>query len=342
MKLDRIEQAQARRFAERLDRPPSPGCEAAFRADFGRRFIVFGDAEEEFDWGAPLSRDSNSTEAFAALPVATRFFGEHGVVPTYVADWPVVTNPTSAAALQTMAEAGACDVGAHLHPWVNPPHEEEVTRPNSFAGALPQALEAAKLRLLTEKIESLTGRSPIAYRAGRYGVGPHTAPLLQTLGYRLDVSVRSRFDYRGEGGPDFTLHPIRPYWVAEQLLEVPLTTCLAGGLGRWPSLSRSEALRGPLARTKLLNRIPLTPEGVPLDEAKDAIERLLDEGHFLFSLSFHTPTVVPGHTPYVRDAEDLRRFWSWWDGVFALFAQHGVTPVRSGEIYEAATSPEPC
>jgi peptidoglycan/xylan/chitin deacetylase (PgdA/CDA1 family) len=341
LKLDRIEQARPRRFAERLDRPPPPGCEAAFPADFGRRFVVFGDAEEEFDWGAPLSRDSTSTDAFA-LPVATRFFGEHGVVPTYVADWPVVTNPASAAALQAMAEAGACDVGAHLHPWVNPPHEEEVTGPNSFAGALPEPLEAAKLRLLTEKIESLTGRPPLAYRAGRYGVGPNTAALLQTLGYRLDVSVRARFDYRREGGPDFTHHPIRPYWVAEQLLEVPLTTCLAGGLGRWPSLSRSETLRGPLARTKLLNRIPLTPEGVPLAEAKDAIERLLDEGHALFSLSFHTPTVVPGHTPYVRDAEDLRRFWSWWDGVFALFARHGVTPVRSREIYEAAAGLEPC
>lgn len=338
MKLDRIEKPRPRRFAERLDLPPPSGCEAAFPADFGRRFVVFGDAEEEFDWGAPLCRESNTTEAFAALPVATRFFGEHGVVPTYVADWPVVTNASSAAALQAMAEAGACDVGAHLHPWVNPPHQEEVTPRNSFAGSLPESLEAAKLRALTEKIAALTGRRPLAYRAGRYGVGPHTARLLQELGYRLDVSVRARFDYSNEGGPDFTLHPIRPYWVGEQLLEVPLTACLAGSLGRWAGLTRSEKLRGPLARSGLLNRIPLTPEGVPVAEAKEAIARLLDEGHFLFSLSFHTPTVVPGHTPYVRDAAELRDFWAWWDEIFDLFARHGVTPVRSGDIYAAATA----
>src|SRR3954462_10264151 len=136
LKLDRIEKARPRRFAERLDLPPPSGCEAAFPADFGRRFVVFGDAEEEFDWGAPLCRESTSTEAFAALPVATRFFGEHGVVPTYVCDWPVVTNPASAAALQAMAAAEACDVGAHLHPWVNPPHVEQVSPANSFAGSL--------------------------------------------------------------------------------------------------------------------------------------------------------------------------------------------------------------
>jgi peptidoglycan/xylan/chitin deacetylase (PgdA/CDA1 family) len=336
LKLDRIEKARPRRFAERLDLPPPAGCEATFPVDFGRRFVVFGDAEEEFDWSAPLSRESTGTEAFAALPVATRFFGEHGVVPTYVADWPVVANPGSADALRGMAEAEACDVGTHLHPWVNPPHEEEVTPANSFAGTLPQQLEAAKLRLLTERVAALTGRPPVAYRAGRYGVGPNTARLLQALGYRLDVSVRSRFDYSGEGGPDFTHHPIRPYWVADDLLEVPLTTCLAGPLGRAPALARSDRLRGPLARTGLLNRIPLTPEGVPLAEAKDAIERLLGEGHFLFSLSFHTPTLVPGHTPYVRDAEDLRAFWAWWDGVFDLFARHNVTPVRSSEIVAAA------
>jgi hypothetical protein len=338
LKLDRIERARPRRFAERLDLPPPAGCEAVFPADFGRRFVVFGDAEEEFDWGAPLSRDSTRTETFAALPIATRFFGEHGVVPTYVADWPVVANPASAAALQAMAEAGACDVGAHLHPWVNPPHQEEVTPANSFAGALPEPLEAAKLRLLTEKIASLTAHRPLAYRAGRYGVGPHTARLLQELGYRLDVSVRSRFDYSAEGGPDFTLHPVRPYWVGEQLLELPLTTCLAGALGRWPALARSDGLRGPLARSGLLNRIPLTPEGVPLAEAKEAIERLVAEGHFLFSLSFHTPTIVPGHTPYVRDAEDLRVFWAWWEGVFDLFARHNVTPARPADIFAAAAA----
>lgn len=339
MKLDRIEKAPARIYAERLDLPPPEGCEAAFPADFGRRFIVFGDAEEEFDWGAPLSRESTSTGAFMALPVATRFFGEHGVVPTYVCDWPVVSNPGSAEALRAMAEAEACDVGAHLHPWVNPPHQEEVTPANSFAGALPEPLEAAKLRLLTERIVALTGRRPLTYRAGRYGVGRNTARLLQQLGYRIDASVRSHFDYSAEGGPDFTLYPIAPYWVGENLIELPLTTCLAGAFARrWPELTRSDRLRGPLAKTGLLNRIPLTPEGVPLAEAKRAISQLLDEGHCLFSLSFHTPSVVPGHTPYVRDAEDLRIFWEWWEGVFDLFSRHSVKPVRSGDIYAAAAS----
>ena len=336
MKHGRIEKSGSRAFAGVLDRAPEPDAEAKLPNSFGRRFIVFGDCEEEFDWGAPLDREAIATTAIAALPAATRRFAEHGIVPTYLVDWPVASNEGSAAIMAGMSAEGICDIGAHLHPWVNPPHEEEVSRPNSFAGALPPELELAKLKALTAKLTDLAGRPPVAYRAGRYGVGPETARSLRALGYRFDVSVRAYFDYSGEGGPDFTHHPIAPYWVDEDLLELPLTACLEGPLRAWPGLSRRERLRGPLARSGLFNRIPLTPEGVPLREAKRAIETLLDRGHRLFSLSFHTPTVEPGHTPYGRDQADVKAFWAWWDGVLDLFSRHDVRPVRSDEIVAAA------
>ena len=49
--------------------------------------------------------------------------------------------------------AGRAEIGIQLHPWVNPPFEEEVTPRNSFAGNLPRALEHAKFRNLREAIE---------------------------------------------------------------------------------------------------------------------------------------------------------------------------------------------
>jgi hypothetical protein len=332
LKLDQI---NGRAQAPRLDVMPPPGAEIALPDSFGRRFIVYGDCEEEFDWSKPLDRASTGTSAIAALPEATRRFAEAGIVPTYLTDYPVTANEKSAATMRDMAETGLCDIGAHLHPWVTPPHDEEVSRPNSFAGNLPFELERAKLAALTEKLTVIAGgKPPVAYRAGRYGIGPNTGLILEELGYRLDVSVRSHFDYSDEDGPDFTPFPIRPYRVGG-LIELPFTACLDGPLGAFPGLTRIAWLRGPLARTGLLNRVPLTPEGVPLAEAKHAIETLLDRGHRLFSLSFHTPTVQPGHTAYVRDDADLRVFWAWWDGIFDLFARHEVTPVRSGEIVEA-------
>lgn len=320
----------------RLDMPPDEEARIRFSPDFGRRFLIVGDAEEEFDWSAPLARANIATRAIASLPDATARFNAAGVTPTYAVDYPVVSDPASGAVMAGMAAAGACDIGTQLHPWVNPPHDEPVSPVNSFTGNLPVDLQRAKLDMLTHAIEAATGVRPTLYRAGRYGIGRATAALLRAAGYRMDVSVRATFDYSAEGGPDFTHHPIWPWRIDDQLIEVPLTAAYTGPLRRWPGLHRHRPLRGAFARSGLLNRAALTPEGFPLKEALAVIRRLLADGTRLFSLSFHTPSVEPGHTPYVRDAADLRAFWAWWDGVFDLFAREGVTACRPDDILAAA------
>ncbi|MGN6124354.1 MAG: polysaccharide deacetylase family protein, partial [Sphingomonas oligoaromativorans] len=78
------------------------------------------------------------------------------------------------------------------------------------------------------------------------------------------------------------------------------------------------------------------PEGTPLPDALRAIRRLLADDIRLLSISFHSPSVEPGHTPYVRDAEDLRRFYAWWDGVLDLLAREGVRPIGADELIEEA------
>ncbi len=334
----KVEAVEAFEGEARLDVPPRADAQLCLPDSFGTRFALFGDAEEEFDWHGPFRRDATRTDAIRALPGANRRFRSAGLEPCWMADWPVVDNPESGAILHDLVASGECTVGTQLHPWVSPPFDEPVTRRNSYTGNLPRELQREKLRLLTDRIETATGRRPRIYRAGRYGIGPHTAGLLRTFGYVLDVSVRACFDYRDQGGPDFTSHPQWPYKVAPGLYEAPLSTGYTGAMGRWPGLYRAGALRGTLARTGLLARIPLTPEGVPLADALEAIEALLGEGHRLFSLSFHTPSLVPGHTPYVRDAADLVVFWQWWEGVFDRFAARGVYPVGADAIIDAFTA----
>ncbi len=319
----------------RLDLPPSADARVALPDSFGTRFAMFGDAEEEFDWNRPFCRDATDTSTIRALPEANARFQAAGLEPCWMVDWPVVDNAGSGAILRELVAGGQCAVGTQLHPWVSPPFDEEVSRRNSYTCNLPRDLQREKLRRLTDRIEAVTGARPRAYRAGRYGIGRHTAALLTEFGYALDVSVRSSFDYRSQGGPDFSRHPLWPWKVARDLHELPLTTAYTGALGRWPAFYRAESLRGTLARTGLLARVPLTPEGVPLADALEAIDVLLDEGHRLFSLSFHTPSLVPGHTPYVRDAADLVTFWRWWDGVFDRFAARGVQPIGADAIIDA-------
>ncbi|HYJ29915.1 MAG TPA: polysaccharide deacetylase family protein [Allosphingosinicella sp.] len=324
----------------RLDRPPPPGAYLDLPESFGRRFAIFVDTEEEFDWSQPTSRDRHGTSAAESLPKVHFRMREAGVKPVYLVDWPIANDIRCVPTLREFVERGECAVGTHLHPWLNPPLEEELDRANSFAGNLPEALERAKLLRLTETIENGIGRRPIVYRAGRYGVGPNTARLLAEAGYEADSSVRPLHDYSGEGGPDFTDFEPQPYRVGP-LIELPLTVAYTGRLRRQGSrlydrAGRIPRGRGLLARTGLLNRIALTPEGIPLREAMDAVEQLLDDGLRFFSISFHSPTVEPGHTPYVRDLADLDTFYRWFDGMFNLFARRAVAPAALEEIVAAA------
>lgn len=327
-----------------LDRPPAEDSYIALPESFGRRFTVFCDTEEEFDWGKPRSRDNRATTHMRAMSDLQERFRRRGVKCVHLVDYPIATDPAAVAMLRGWLEQGEISVGTQLHPWVNPPHDEEVNTFNSFVGNLPIALERAKIEAVTETIEAAFGRRPIVYRAGRYGIGPNTALLLREAGYEADVSVRALHDYSDEGGPDFSRTRPVPFPVGgEGLIELPLGATYLGGLRRWGrgvyrTAGRLPRGRGLLFRTGLLNLVPLTPEGVPLEEALAAVRALIDDGVRWFSLSFHSPSVEPGHTPFVRTAEDLRLFHAWWDGIFDLFEREGIAPASIEETIAAAKS----
>ena len=307
---------------------------------FGTRFLVTVDVEEEFDWSRPLDRNARATAAMRAFPDAHRRFAEAGAPLLCFADWPILCDAAAVDALRAAAADGRSEVGAQLHAWVNPPHDETPGGANSFPGNLSPALEAAKLDRLTDALTQAFGRPPHAYRAGRYGIGPNTRALLAARGYRVDSSVRTRHDYSGEGGPDF--RAVGPdAFRAGGLLELPLTTVFtgrarAGGAALHDLLGRVPKGRGVAARGGLLSRVPLTPEGVPVTDALRAVEAAVSDGVRLLTFSFHSPSLVPGHTPYVRDAGDLRRFWAWWTAVLARLDRLGVRAASLGEVIAAA------
>lgn len=306
-------------------------------ASFGRRFLVTVDVEEEFDWRQPFSRDARGVGAIAALPAMHARLAAAGVGPLYMIDHPVAADPWASAIVAGVL-GGGTEIGAQLHPWVNPPHDEAPGRAASFAGNLPSRLEAAKLDALIAAIEAGTGRRPRAYRAGRYGLGPATFDLLAARGFRVDTSMRARYDYRRQGGADFGAIDGTPFHLPNGLIEMPLSTI---DIGRWRGGGQTlhglagyvPRGRGLLARAGLLSRVPLTPEGVDAAEAVQAIQ-VADAQ--LLVLSFHSPSLVAGHTPYVRDASDLARFHRWWDDVFAALRSAGYAPASLADVIAAA------
>lgn len=326
-------------------RPPAPPKQAriAWPDAFGTRFTIFVDTEEAFDWRRPLDRTSHHNRAITALPDAHARFAARGVPVTYLVDYPVATDPGSIEALRAILSDGRSAIGAQLHPWVNPPFDEELTAANSFAGNLPPALEQAKLTVLTEAIEAAFGDRPRVYRAGRYGIGPNTLGLLARLGYRCDTSMRSGYDYSAEGGPDFKAIGNHAFRAGPDgaIVALPLTTVFTGALRQaGPALYArlAQVPRGPgvAARLGLIERVALTPEDMPIEAALEAIRIAAGEGVRVLNFSYHSPSVAPGNTPYVRDAAGLATFYAWWQAVFDLLERLQIRPASLAELLDAA------
>lgn len=300
------------------------------------------DTEEEFDWSRNVGDGDYGLEHVPRLRKFQEFCDNEGVCPVYLVDWPIASCGLAAEILGPALATGDAEIGIQLHPWVNPPLVEEISDHNSYAGNLPRDLEAEKLSRLRREIEKNFGAVPAIYRAGRYGVGPATVEILREQGIAIDTSVRAHFDYSFIEGPNFRDHPLWPYWLDEErsLLELPLTTVFWGMLrkqGRtlYPLLWRAPRLRGVLAALGLLERIPLTPEGVTVEEAIRGIDIALDDGLELMVFSFHSPSLRPGNTPYVRSEDDVDRLYDWWRQVFAYLKRRGASPVGVKQVMDA-------
>jgi glycosyltransferase involved in cell wall biosynthesis len=305
--------------------PPPPGP--------GPLLVTTVDAEEAFEWSRPFSRTALDVSSMAAQVIAHRVFARHGVVPVYLVDYAVAAQEDGRAPLRDLLADGACEIGAQLHPWVTPPFIEEVNERNSYAGNLPAMLEYEKARRLTEILGESFGTAPRIYRTGRYGVGARTADILKRLGYLADSSLAPCWPTPLQGRPrEAWALSARPHWVDRQreLLEIPVSAALVGRLARqgprvapfvFSPLAERLGLPGAMSHFGALERIRLSPEGITIDEAKRLTRSMLADGHRVFVLTYHSPSLKPGNTPYVRTQRDLDRFVAWLDAYYAFFRE---------------------
>ena len=289
------------------------------------------DAEEGFDWHGPFSRASTDVTSMRSQHIAHRIFERYGVVPTYMVDHPVASQDGGRAPLRELLQGGHCDIGSQLHPWVTPPFVENVSSHNSYPGNLPAALEFAKVQTLTDELEAAFGVKPRIFRSGRYGVGPNTGGILRHFGYEADSSVVPCWNFASQGGgPDFRRMTASPYWIDldRSILELPVSASIVGRASHLPAgvtshlfgrTSERVGLPSVLSRLGVAERIKLTPEGIAIEEAKRLVRHMAADGHKVFVLTYHSPSLEPGNTPYVRTQDDLQRFLAWLEAFFDFF-----------------------
>jgi peptidoglycan/xylan/chitin deacetylase (PgdA/CDA1 family) len=303
--------------------------------------LVGIDTEADDQWSA-RGRQEMGVRNAARLPALQSLFEEFGVRPTYLVTWEMATRPESAAVLRALARTGACEIGAHLHPWSSPPFRPEDLAAHTYPHNLPPELLDRQLRELTAMIEQDLGVRPTTYRAGRNGFDGRTLPILERLGYTVDTSVDPLFNERRKGGMIFDGAPVEPYHPdyadvrrrgAAKILEVPITSATSPALPKL--LEKAYARLRPIPWRGALKRLGLRPVWLrpsytPLPEMISFADRLARNGVPCFNIIFHSSEVLPGGSPYTPDEASVARFL---DDLRRLLA-HLTGPLRAaGRTY---------
>ena len=58
-----------------------------------------------------------------------------------------------------------------------------------------------------------------------------------------------------------------------------------------------------------------------ITEAKRLTRALLAQGQRVFVLTYHSPSLEPGNTPYVRTEAERERFLAWLDEYYSFFRE---------------------
>lgn len=287
-------------------------------------FITIDTEEDTWD---SYRTQKNPVDNIQQLPMLQKLFDRYKAIPTYLVNYPVSTNSNSVKVINKLLENGSCEIGAHCHPWNTPPFEETITKLNSMICNLSSELQYEKLHSLTKAIKDAYGAKPDCFRAGRWGFGRETAEAIERLGYRIDTSISPTMDWRGHGGPDFSFAQFDYYRFNSdniftpkkhgRMLEIPPTIgflqqnyrfCLTIRRMFGMPLSRRLHVLGILDAAGILNRRWLSPE---LSTGKELIrltKSFISEGYSFLNMSFHSTSLLPGKSPFVKSREDLSKF----------------------------------
>ena len=231
------------------------------------KFIITIDTEGDNQWDPALPA---GTENINFVPRFQELCDRYTFPPTYLCTYEVVDSPVFDTVLLPLHASGRAEIGAHLHPWTNPPFSEWDRSETTYAypSELPTAVFAKKLESLTALLARKLGTAPRSYRAGRWGLSAAHIPVLLEFGYIVDCSVTPLLSWTDRGarerGQDFSEAPVRPYFMAwgdparegaSGLLEVPVTILHTNGVMRRSPLLRSAYRRYRKTRSsRVLNR----------------------------------------------------------------------------------------
>jgi len=327
-----------------------------------KHFLFITIDTEEDIWGGYTVKNP-SVENIKNIPMLQEIFNKYSAIPTYLINYPVATNKYSIEILKDMHDNKHCDIGTHCHPWNTPPFDIEMqSAVNSFMCNLSEELVFEKIAKLHNTIAENFNYTPIVFRAGRWGVGKNVINAIQHLGYKIDTSVTPFQDWSDWLGPTFNLRTNTAHGLSGMdkiclkaencvecdksnhcIIEIPPTigflqknfiSCINNRNILMNSAYSKFHILGILDRLKLLNHRVLSPEVSTINEMIKLSSIMLDKGHRFLNMSFHSTSLLPGKSPFVKNNKDLKTFLNKIDKYLEYLTKKGISCIGMSQALE--------
>ncbi len=279
-------------------------------------FVLSIDTEEEWDWSGPFPKNDCSVENIQQLPKFQAFCEAHNIRPTYFVDYAVAANHESANTLKTFSNSNQCEIGAHLHPWCNPPYFGKSGEKESHVINLPASQIEEKLDALITILNKQFDVIPNSFRTGRWGIDSKVLQLLVKKGFQVDSSV---YPFYKNEYFNCEKSLLKPYWpdyddpiergAQRNVIEIPVTV----GFNRknysamikihniiTHSLISQLRLTGIFWHTRLLRKLYLSPESTSTKDMQTLIDSTLSNHHPVIHMYFHSSSLIDGATGFMQ------------------------------------------
>jgi len=279
-------------------------------------FVLSIDTEEEWDWSGPFPKNDCSVENIQQLPKFQEFCEVLNIRPTYFVDYAIADNPEAVSALKTFSNNNLCEIGAHLHPWCNPPYFGETREKESHVINLPITQVEEKLDALIAVLNEQFNIMPNSFRTGRWGIDSKVIQLLAKKGFQVDSSMYPFYKNKYFNNEKVSLNPYWPdygnpmkHGSQRNIVEIPVTV----GFNRknfstmlkiykiitHPLLSHLH-LTGIFWHTRLLRKIYLSPESTSGKDMRALIDSALNNHHPVIHMYFHSSSLIDGATGFMQ------------------------------------------
>jgi len=317
------------------------------------RVLITIDTEADNAWEHP---EHVTVRNIDYIPRFQRLCDHYGLKPVYLCSYEVVASPQFDRTLGGYQQRGIAEIGAHLHPWTNPPFEGDPigpAGPHTYPCELTLEAFRNKMCLLTEIIRSKTGRKPRSYRAGRWGFCARHIGVLLDLGYEIDCSVTPLISWEeqpgaNEGGPDFRSAPVEPYFPDvedvcrrghSQLLEVPPTILFTSKLMKSKRFRRAFTAHRNALPCKALNKLfKLDPQWfrpyphMSAGRLKAVCRAALRRGLPAVEMMFHSSELMPGGSPYGPTEQSIHKLYKKLESVFEYLSRQNCKGATLSEF----------